>query len=359
MRILQISSARHFGGGERHFVDLTKGLTERGHEILIAAVSDSPILAEGLRTASHNFFALSATTPLNLTKAFALRRFVREHAVEIVHAHMARDYPLAALAVGRDSGARLIITRHVLFPMSKLHRITRRRVASVIAVSQAVALVVHEQGIFRNDQINVVHNGIDVAKFRSRGTKQFTGRLRVGILGELTPNKGQIEFLRAAEIVAAEIDNVDFIIAGRDNSRNGDYGRQVKGVIEGSKFRDRVQLIESRIDVADFLAGLDVVVSASRSEAFGLAIVEAMAAGVPVVATATAGAGEIIRDNEMGHLVPISDVSEMAAAISLLLRDPVARQQISQSARRMVTRSFSLERMVSDTEAVYREALST
>jgi glycosyltransferase involved in cell wall biosynthesis len=358
MRILQISSARHFGGGERHFVDLTNGLAERGHEIFIAALRDSPLLAEGRPTVTQNFFELSPTNALNLAKAFALRRFVRERGVEIVHAHMARDYPLAALAVGRDSGARLVITRHVLFPMSNAHRITRRRVARVIAVSQAVASVIREQRVFRNDQINVVHNGIDLTKFRPRVAKHLAGRLRVGILGELTPNKGQIEFLRAAEIVAAEIDHVDFIIAGSDHSRDGDYGRQLKTLIEASKFRDRIQLIESRIDVADFLAELDVVVSASRSEAFGLAIVEAMAAGVPVVATATAGSCEIINDNETGHLVPIDDINKMAAAISRLVKNPAARQQISESARQIAIQSFSLERMVSDTEAVYQDALN-
>src|ERR1051325_2268241 len=222
MRILQISSARHFGGGEQHFVDLTNGLTQRGHTILVAAVRDSPIFAEGRATATQNSFELSPTNALNLTKAIALRRFVRENAVEIVHAHVARDYPLAALAVGGDESARLIITRHVLFPMSKLHRITRRRVARVIAVSEAVASVVREQRMFRNDQIKDVHNGIDLAKFRPRVNEKLAGRLRVATLGELTPNKGQIEFLHAAELVASEIDNVEFIIAGSDNSREGD-----------------------------------------------------------------------------------------------------------------------------------------
>jgi glycosyltransferase involved in cell wall biosynthesis len=358
MRILQISSARHFGGGEQHFVDLTNGLTERGHNVLVAAVRDSPIFAEG-RITAENSFELSPANALNLTKAIALRRFVREHAIEIVHAHMARDYPLAALAAGHDDGARLIITRHVLFPMSKLHRITQRRVARVIAVSQSVASVVCEQGIFHPDQINVVHNGIDLTKFRPRGARHSPGHLRVGILGELTANKGQLEFVRATETVAEQIDNVDFIIAGRDNSRDGDYGLRLKALIEASKFRDRIQLIESRIDVPEFLSGLDIVVSTSRSEAFGLVIIEAMAAGVPVVATATAGACEIISDNETGHLVPVGDVNEMAAAISLLLKDPAQRQQIAESARQTVARNFSLERMVSDTEAVYRQVLSS
>ena len=358
MRILQLSSARHFGGGERHFVDLTNGLTENGHETFVAANPDSPIFEELRKRASQNLFELSPSNALNFAKLIALRRFVHEHSIEIVHAHMARDYPLAALAVGRNRGARLIITRHVLFPMSKLHRITRRRVAKVIAVSQAVASVVRAQGIFRDDQIDVVPNGIDLAKFRPRVAGHSAGRLCVGILGELTPNKGQIEFGRAAEIVAAKIDNVDFIIAGRDNSHDGEYGRQLKKLIEASSFRDRIQLIESRIDVAQFLSSIDVVVSASKSEAFGLAIVEAMAAGVPVIATATAGSCEIISDNQTGYLVPISDVNKLASAMAYMLKNPAKRQQISESAREMVTGRFSLERMISDTEAVYRKAVN-
>jgi glycosyltransferase involved in cell wall biosynthesis len=356
MRILQISSARHFGGGERHVVDLSNGLAEAGHDVFVAAIPDSPILAELRPGIQQRFFELSPLNPLNFTKAVALRRFVRKHAIEIVHAHMARDYPLAALAVGGDRRPELIITRHVLFPMSKLHRVTRRRVARVIAVSQAVASAIHDQGIFRNGQVNVVRNGIDLAKFHLRSLKHSPDGMRVGILGELTANKGQLEFLRAAELVAAEIENVDFIIAGRDHS-DGEYGRQVKKLIAESKSRDRIQLIESPIDVAQFLSDLDVLVSASRSEAFGLTIIEAMAASVPVVASATAGASEIITDNRTGLLVPINDVNAMAAAISLLLKNPEKRRQIGESARHAAIESFSLKRMVSDTVAVYRDVL--
>jgi len=356
MRILQISSARHFGGGERHFVDLTNGLIERGHELFVAAVATSPILSELPAKVSRDSFELSSSNALNYTKAFALRRFVREHDIEIVHAHMARDYPLAALAVGGAARARLVITRHVLFPMNKLHRITRGRVARVIAVSQSVAASARAQGIFRDDQIAVVPNGIDVTRFSQRAEDASSTRLRVGILGELTVNKGQIEFVRAAEIVARELDNVTFVVAGRDHSSEGEYGRQLKGIIQLSEFRDRIELVEGEIDVAQFLTTLDLLVSASRSEAFGLSIVEAMAVGVPVVATTTDGACEIIKDKETGHLVPVGDVGEIAGTITSLLRNREERQLISANARQMVVQRFSLERMISETEAVYRAA---
>jgi glycosyltransferase involved in cell wall biosynthesis len=357
MRILQISSARHFGGGERHVVDLISELANRGHEVFVAALAGSPILLELPPSVSQNFFELSSSNALNYTKAVALRHFARERDIQIVHAHMARDYPLAALAVGGKSKARLVITRHVLFPMSKLHRLTRGRVARIIAVSQSVAANVHAQGIFRNDQIAVLPNGIDLTKFNPRVDDGPSNRLRVGILGELTPNKGQIEFVRAAEIVARQIENVEFIVAGRDNSSAGDYGQQLKEMIGASEFRNRIQLVESEIDVPQFLPTLDLLVSASRSEAFGLTIVEAMAVGVPVVATATDGAREIITDNETGVLVPVGDFHEMAATIVPLLRNCEERQRLSRNARHLVGQRYSLARMVSETEAVYHDAL--
>jgi glycosyltransferase involved in cell wall biosynthesis len=357
MRILQISSARHFGGGERHLVDLISELANRGHEVFVAAVADSPILAELPRGVSENLFELSSSNVLNYTKALALRRFARERDVEIVHAHMARDYPLSALAVGNRSQARLIITRHVLFPMNKLHRLTRGRVSRLIAVSESVAASVRAQEIFRDDQIAVVLNGIDLTKFRPRVDDDSSSRLQVGILGELTANKGQIEFVRVAELVAGEIDNVEFIVAGRDNSSDGDYGRRLKDVIEASEFRDRIKLVESQVDVPQFLPTLDLLVSASQSEAFGLSVVEAMAVGVPVVATATDGAREIITDDTTGVLVPLRDSHELAAAISRVLQNREDRQRMSANARRVATERYSLDRMVSQTEAVYHDAL--
>ncbi|HEV8588483.1 MAG TPA: glycosyltransferase family 4 protein [Pyrinomonadaceae bacterium] len=357
MRILQICSARHFGGGERHFVNLTNGLIERGHDVYVAAPPDSPILSELKRGAERNIFHLSHVNAVNVTKAFALRRFAREHQIEIIHAHMARDYPLAALAVGRAGTAQLVITRHVLFPMSGLHRLTRRRVSRVIAVSESVAASLRAQGIFDDGQITVVRNGIDLSRFRATPRKDPTARLRVGILGELAPNKGQIDFVRAAELVAAENHNVEFIIAGSDQSPDGHYGRRLKQLIQASGFSERIQLIESKIDVAELLSSLDLLVSASRSEAFGLAIVEAMACGVPVVATATDGAREIIEDDRTGRVVKVNDVNELSGAISHLLRDGDERRRISQNARAMVRERFSLDRMITETEAVYRDVL--
>ena len=357
MRILQLSSARHFGGGERHFVDLTNGLARSGHQVFAATTLDSPLLPELRNLPAENIFRLPFRKPFDVASAWKLRQFAREHNVEIIHAHMARDYPLASLAAG-SLRPRLVLTRHVLFPMGKLHKLTRRRVARVIAVSEAVAASLREQRIFDEAQIVVVRHGIDLERFHEVVRGSESRPLRVGILGELSPVKGQKEFVRAAAIIAAQLPDVEFLIAGRDNSADGQYKRELMQSIESAGLGERISLIESRVDVGEFLSQLDVFVSASSSEAFGLAIVEAMAAGVPVVATASDGAREIVSDTQTGRLVPVGDVDELAKGIGELLGDSSQRKRLADNARKKAAEDFSFARMIAETEAVYSHVLN-
>ena len=195
MKILQVCSARQLGGGERHLADLANGLALRGHGVFVAVIPSSPLLAELSAVPKQNIVELPMRNSLNVASAFKLARFVRRHEIEIVHAHVARDYPLAALAT-RRAGARLVLTRHVLFPLNRIHKLTLRRTARVIAVSQAVAEGLRAQGIFDPDKIICIHNGIDVDRF-VKGREDEHGaekKLRVGMIGHLAPIKGHGRF---------------------------------------------------------------------------------------------------------------------------------------------------------------------
>lgn len=357
MRILQVSSARHFGGGERHLVDLIAGLTGRGHDVFVAVAEGSPLLPELSQISDQRILRLPFRKPFDIATAWKLRRFGRECGAEIIHAHMARDYPLAVLAASKERSPRLVITRHVLFPMGKVHQLTRRRVARVIAVSNAVAGSLRSQRIFAEDQIALVRHGIDLGRFRNCHRSAKTNRLQVGMLGELSPVKGQIEFVQAAQIIASRRDEVDFVIAGQDHSADGAYARRLRQMIAGSSLDRRIQLVESTVDLGEFLSRLDLFVSASHSEAFGLAIVDAMACNVAVVATATGGASEIITDGETGRLTPMADAESLANTIVELLDDAQQRGRLAVNARKMIAERFTLPRMVAETEAVYRAVL--
>ena len=370
MRILQVSSARTFGGGERHLADLARGLATRGHELFAALAHDSPLRDELDALPPRNVHTLALRNALDIGSALKLARVALDEKVDVIHAHVARDYTLASLAARRATGARLVITRHVLFPLSRLHRRALSNVARVIAVSDAVARSLRAQNLFDPEKIRVVANGVDVRRFAdAREEFEKSGReslegggarkpLRVGIVGELSEVKGQEDFVRAAAVVAERFgDAVEFVIVGDDATRTGEYRARVERLVAELGLKERVRLLGRLGEVAGVLASLDVFVSASRTEAFGMVMAEALACGVPVVATATEGAREIVEDGLTGSIVPIGDVGAMAAAIVSLLKDEGRRLAFGARASGSARERFSLERMIEETERVYAEAL--
>ena len=369
MRILQVSSARAFGGGERHLADLAHGLAERGHELFFVLREGAALRERLSGIPAVNIFTLPLRNSIDFSSTLKLSMFARSHRVELIHAHVARDYWHAAYAARGDRGPRLVLTRHVLFPLSRLtHRYTLRDASRVIAVSEAVARSLRAQKIFDERKLRVVENGVDLSRF-ARARAEFESQrdatagatFRVGIVGELSEVKGQEDFVRAAAIVAGEFgDRVEFLVVGEDNSRGGENRARVEQLISGLGLHDRVCLTGrlNEDELAGLVASLDLFVSASRSEAFGMAMVEALACGVPVVATATEGAREIVEEGVTGLLVPVGDVNALAASISSLLEDERRRRAYGANALSVAKKRFDVARMVEATERVYAEAIA-
>src|SRR5437588_7906059 len=380
MRILQVSSARAFGGGERHLADLARGLARRGHDLFAALAHDSPLRDELDALPPRNVHTLALRNALDIGSALKLARVALDEKVDVIHAHVARDYTLASLAARRATAARLVITRHVLFPLSRLHRRALSNVSRVIAVSDAVARSLRAQNLFDPEKIRVVKNGVDVRRFADareefeRSVEKFeksveksgresldkSGReslgggnarrpLRVGIVGELSEVKGQEDFVRAAAVVAERFgDAVEFVIVGDDATRTGEYRARVERLVAELGLKERVRLLGRLGEVAGVLVSLDVFVSASRTESFGMAMAEALACGVPVVATATDGAREIVEDGHTGSIVPIGDADALAAAVASLLEDEGRRLAFGARASESARTRFNLERMIEE-----------
>lgn len=356
------------GGGERHLADLANGLAGRGHEVYLALRPNSPVVAELKKIDKGNVTTLPLRNSLDANSARGLAKLVDKNRIQIVHAHMARDYPLAAYATRQNKEARLIVTRHVLFPLSRLHRITLSGGARMIAVSQAVASQLRSDKVVKPERISVVLNGIDTGRFeeakRAFDRKQFLSdwkledaSLLVGTVGELTPLKGQAEFLEAAAQILTQYPDAYFFVAGIDHSPGNKNRIDLERLIEKLNLGGRVRLVGWLEDLAKLYSALDVFVSASHTESFGLVIAEAMASSVAVVATETEGAREIIEPGETGLLVPIKDVGKLAAATLDLLGDRDRRLRLGRAAQQSVAAKFGVDRMIDETEAIYREEI--
>jgi len=369
LKILQISSAQAFGGGEQHLSDLTNELARRGHEVYAVVRPHSPLTLRLTELPDERIKMLPLRNALDVQSAYELARFVKQHQVEIIHAHMARDYSLAAYAARRSATTKFIITRHVLFRLNRLHRHIMARATRVIAVSEAVAAKLGAQNLLPVSRISIVQNGVDVealAKNRRNSDRDQFCRdwdlpedsLLVGTVGQLNPLKGHDLFLRAAALVIESIPQARFVVAGGDVSPNAETLGLLRKLIVELQLQNHVRLLGEVENVKSVLAALDVFVSSSRTESFGLAIVEAMASGLPVIATSTDGAREVVEPDHTGLIVPIGDHRFLATAIIKLLADAQRRTQMGNRGQFRAREHFDLQRMVDAIETIYRTSLS-
>lgn len=363
MRILQISSARTFGGGERHFVDLSRGLHERGHEVFAALRPSNDWQTRLDFLPPENILHVSLRNALGVLSAQKIGEFVRQNNIQIVHAHAARDYVPASVACRMAKPAKFIITRHVVFPMKSFHRFALTNLSKAIAVSDAVA--VNLQKIFPKEKIALINNGIDVGNsgdyeqmrkdFRFMHDIPFDDFL-IGTVGELKLLKGQRDFILAANIVAQKFPDARFIIVGKDNSFKKEFRRELKRLVKIFRLEDKFLWLDWVEENVPLFAALDVFVSASHSEIFGLAILDAMASGTAIVSTATEGARQLL-DEDSGKLVPIKDSVSLAEAVGEFLDDENIRKNFGSQAQKTTLEKFSLERMLTETEKLYLETI--
>jgi glycosyltransferase involved in cell wall biosynthesis len=182
--------------------------------------------------------------------------------------------------------------------------------------------------------------------------------LVVGIVGRVTPAKGHREFLEMAAHLAGPFPNARFLIVGEATRGEEDEGRAILDGLATGPLRERVTVTGFRSDVPDLLAGLDVFAFPSHNEAFGLALIEAMATGLPTVSSDCDGVLDIVVEGETGLMVPPRDGAKLAAAVGALLGDAARRERMGQAGRGRVLGHFTEARMADAIEQLYAEALA-
>lgn len=364
MRILHISSVKTFGGGERHLIDLTRGLVARGHEIFVALRPTNQWQERFDFLPPENIFHASIRNSFGIFSAQRIARFISEKNIGIIHAHAARDYIPASLVCRLTRNSKFVLTRHVLFPMKSFHRFTLTNLTRAIAVSPAVETTL--RSVIPKRKIEVIPNGINIENLteekRNRRREEFRVLHNipppaqvVGTIGELKELKGQRDFVLAANEIAKRNENAFFVVVGKDNAVNQPFRRELKRLVKIFNLEKRFLWLDWVEDMPGLLAALDIFVSASHSESFGLAILEAMANKTPIIATETEGAKELLRNDETALLVPVKEPLKLAAAIENLLEMTEKRESFAEKAQVFAQNHFSYDEMINKTESLYRE----
>jgi L-malate glycosyltransferase len=296
-----------------------------------------------------------------------LRRRVIRLKPDLIHANSIRA-GLVATAATLGLGTKVVWHLHDLLPRHPLS--TGVRVFAIlcartrmIAVSRAVAE--NFGGAFSGlkNRITVILNAIDMERFQPDqiACEQVCDELKlgqrqpvIGIVGQLTPRKGQLELIRAFAKVVEESSKAVLLVVGAPLfNRDHEYEQLLKDTACRVGISEQVRLLGARNDVAAVMQALDLLVVNSAAEPFGLVALEAMASGTPVLAAACDGLTEIVEHGVDGWLVPPGDEAALVAAILDLCRAPELCARLAESGKKKVAARFLVDRYLIELESFY------
>jgi glycosyltransferase involved in cell wall biosynthesis len=371
-RALLLTGSLGPGGTELAVMALARGLARRGRvDPRVAVIGTAGRWGQALRAAGIPVDELGLAGPLRRPRALArllsLARLVRRERIDVLHTFLfdADVYGMLAARLGRP---RAVITTRRAIKSGRPHhlrgyRLTNRLVHRIVANSEAVRVFTLERERVAPDKVRVIPNGVDAARFaggdRERLRRELgvaADELLVGAVGTIKPVKGQAVLLEAAAPLLAARPDLKLVLAGTPTAG---YGERLRARVREVGVSERVLLPGSVEQVPDLLAALDLFVLPSLSEGMSNALLEAMAAGRPIVATRVGGNAECLAEGEAGVLVPSDDADALRTALGELLDDPARRAELARRAAARARDEYGLDRMLARTEDLYGELLGS
>ena len=380
VRVLRIFSRLNVGGPSVHVILLTAGLKDRGYETQLVIGQESPREGNLFDLAARKGVACVAMPGLgrevrpwrDLRALLGLYRMMRTFRPHIVHTHTAKAGMLGRLAA-RVAGVPVVVHTfhgHVLRgyfgPLTTaFYRAMERGLGAssdvLVAVSDAVKRDLVGLGVAPDAKIRVIPLGLDLEPLAGalprgslRGEAGVPGDAPlIGIVGRLAPIKDVGTFLRAAAAVRAAVPAARFAVVGDGEERGPLEAERARLGLEGCVF-----FHGWRRDMAAVYGDLDVVVNCSRNEGTPVALIEALAAGRPVVATRVGGTPDLLGDGRRGALVPPGDAAALAAGIVDALRGSEPLPARVREGQAYVLAHQSARRLIDDVDALYQELLA-
>jgi glycosyltransferase involved in cell wall biosynthesis len=371
IRVLHLITSLDRGGAENHLLALMTHANRTELEFETAVLCGEGELVPTFRAAGipvHLLKARSRFDPLALRRLVAL---LRERRPDVVHSHLFRADIYGGLAIGQLTPPRpfLVSTRHnddrfFLNPFVGLvHYLLSARQDMIIAISDHVAHFTIARGVRHPGRVRRVYHGLrppDTSALEREGQRV---RREIGIaetdflvgnVGRLAPQKGQRHLIEAMPLLLERVPTAHAVIAG-----GGDLEPYLRELSEELGVAERVHVLGPRPDAPALMHAINVFAMPSIWEGFGIVLLEAMAAGRPIVASRVATIPEVVVDGETGLLVPAGDAAALADALARVAEDPDLARRLGEAGRDRLRRHFSVEKMVGDTETLYRELLES
>ncbi|MEK7405622.1 MAG: glycosyltransferase [Acidobacteriota bacterium] len=365
--LILIDSVAEDAGTENQVAELVARIDRARFEVHLCCFEDSRRLRELARYAATAVFPLTSIYRLNgLRQIWRLRRYINRQRIDIVHAFMQKSN-IVAVAAARGSGAKAIVAarRNLGYWQTpfyvRLFRCLDRHTTRLLANSEGARRATIEIEGAAPERVDVLYNGVDMERYAASGGDPSVaaslgvpaGARVVGIVAHYRPVKDLGLFLRAAKVVAAEVSDAVFLLVGQGPLR-GELGR----LAEELGIAEKVFFTDGHGAVPDYLGRMAVGCLCSTSEGFSNALLECMAAGLPVVATAVGGNPEAVEDGVTGYVVHDRDPRAFAAPIIELLRDEATRARLARQSLERCRERFDINAAVRRLEDYYARLAS-
>ena len=348
------------GGTERQMCELIRRLNPERFAVHVVCFDKAgawlPKVAERARSVTE-FPIQGFARPATAAAMLAFARWCRRQRIAVVqtcdlYANIF-GLPGAALAgVPVRIGSRRELNPDKTAGQIRLQRLAYRCATKVVANSAAARTALEQEGL-ASGSIAVIPNGVEAPRFASRSEDQRAAVRTVITVANLRPEKSHETLIGAAALLAAEFPDVRFQIVG-----NGPRREALESLVRARSLDRTVEFLGHREDVPQLLAAADVFVLPSRSEAFPNGAIEAMAAGLPVVASSVGGLLDLIEPERTGLLVAPEDPDALATALRRIFTDRALAARLGRSARAHVHQRYSFERMVASFEELYLTGLA-
>jgi glycosyltransferase involved in cell wall biosynthesis len=359
MKILHVEAGRHLYGGARQVAYILEGLRARGIENLLACPPGSDIAAAAAPFAQVLPIAMGGDADAGM--ALRLAALIRRHRPDLLHLHSRRGADVWGGIAACVAGVRCVLSRRVDNPEPRwLAGLKYRLYDHVITISEGIRAVLLGEGLAPR-KVSCVRSALDATPWlvpvdRAAFCAEFglpADALTIGMAAQLIPRKGHRYLLDALPALCARFPTLQVLMFGK-----GPLEGALRDEIAAHGLGDRVQLAGFRDDLPRWLGGLDVLAHPADMEGLGIALLQAAAAAVPVVASRAGGLPEAVEDGVTGILVPPGDVATLGAALAQLLADAPLRQRLGAAGRARILAEFSINAMVEGNLAVYRKVLA-
>jgi lipopolysaccharide heptosyltransferase II len=359
VRILQILPELNVGGVETGTLDLSKYLVRLGHKAVVVSAGGALVQELEDSGAKHYTLPVNKKSIISMLKLIPkLVQIIKQEEIEIVHARSRAPAWIAYFAC-RQTRAIFVTTCHGYYKKHFFSTVMGWG-KRVIVLSNVIARHMIEDFSLPHERIKLVPRSVDLGKFKYLDPKTKRKEdFNVGIIGRITPLKGHLHFIKAMARISRLVPRLKIWIVGDAPVSKQAYKEELQILVRRLGLWHCTEFLGTQRNIPGILENLDLVVLATTThEAFGRVVVEAQAAGVPVVATKVGGVIDIIEDGVNGLLVPPADAKSMAEAIMRIFKDTQFARELAENAYVKVKEKYNLELMVKNTLNVYREVLN-